>query len=157
MSENEKVQAIVDNIPSVPAKQITIDGITYHLDELTDAAKQQLGNLRAVDAELSDLQRKRAIASVARTAYVNALAGEMPKEVTPPKDGGRSAVVDGVSHDWDSLGERVQGLLTGIRAADQELERNNGLVQMAQTARGAFAGAVKQNLPKKDAATPETL
>jgi hypothetical protein len=60
-------------------------------------------------------------------------------------------VIDGVAHDWDSLGERVQGLIAGIRAADQELVRTNGLVQMANLARSTFANAIQQNLPKKEA------
>ena len=132
------------------ARQITIDGIAYGLDELTKTAKQQLVNVRAVDTELAALQRQRAIAGVARATYVKAVASAMPKEATPPKDGARSAVIDGVSHDWASLGERVQGLLTGIRAADQELARIHGLVQMANVARDTFANAVQQNLPKKE-------
>lgn len=136
----------------VGARQITIDGTSYLLDELNDVAKRQLGNVRAVDAELAGLQRQRSIVGVARAAYARSVAAAMPKEVTPPQDGGRSAVIDGVAHDWASLGERVQGLLQGIRAAEQELFRLNGLVQMAQTARGTFASAVKKNLPSKEAA-----
>ena len=132
--------------------QISIDGTAYNLADLTDAAKQQLGNVRLVDQELAQLQRQRAIASVARTAYAGAVAAALPKEPTVPADGARSAVINGETYDWASLGERVQGLLTGIRAADQELARLNARVQMAQAARGTFAEVVKQNLPKRDAA-----
>lgn len=60
-------------------------------------------------------------------------------------------VVDGVAHDWASLDERVQGLLAGIRAADQELSRLHTKTQLAQAARAAFAQGVKQNLPKRAA------
>jgi hypothetical protein len=149
MTKNKLTQPVVNQPADAPTKQITIDGIAYSLDELTKTAKQQLVNVRAVDAEMASLQRQRAIAGVARAAYVRAVAGAMPKEVTAPNDGARSAVIDGVSHDWASLGERVQGLLSGIRAADQELARINGLVQMAQVARSTFANAVQKNLPKK--------
>lgn len=156
MSKSETPNSATTNTLAITAaptlKQITIDGIAYSLDELTDAAKQQLGNVRAVEAEMASLQRQRGIASVARAAYVAAVSASLPKEPVAPKDGDRSAVIDGVAHDWTSLGERVQGLINGIRAADQELARINGLVQMAQTARGTFANAVKQNLPKKAAA-----
>lgn len=138
--------------PTPKTPQITIDGVAYNLADLSDAAKQQLGNVRLVDQELARLQRQRAIASVARSAYAQAVAGALPKEPQAPADGARSAVINGVTYDWVSLGERVQGLLTGIRAADQELVRLNARVQMAQTARGAFAQVVKQNLPKKDVA-----
>lgn len=133
-------------------KQITIDGVSYNLADLSDTAKQQLGNVRLVDQELARLQRQRGIATVARNLYAQAVSKALPKEATPPADGARSAVINGVTYDWAALGERVQGLLAGIRAAEQELIRLNAQVQMAQTARGAFAQAAKQNLPKPDAA-----
>ncbi len=143
----------VSSTPSpAPSPQITIDGIAYNLSDFTDAAKQQLGNVRLVDQELAHLQRQHAIASVARSAYVGALSAALPKEPTTPADGARSAVINGVTYDWASLGERVQGLLTGIRAADQELARLNAQTQLAQTARGTFAEVIKQNLPKRDVA-----
>ena len=135
-----------------PAQQINIDGVAYSLAELSDTAKQQIGNVRLVDQELAHLQRQGAITSVARSSYVAAAAAALPKEPTAPKDGARSVVIDGVAHDWASLGERVQGLIAGIRAADQELARLNAQVQMAQTARGAFAQGVKRNLPKRETA-----
>ena len=120
--------------------------------DLSDSAKQQLGNVRLVDQELARLQRQRAIASVARTAYASAVSAALPKEVTAPADGAKSAVINGVSHDWASLGERVQGLLTGIRAADQEMARLNTQAQLAQTARAAFAENAKKALPKSTVA-----
>ena len=142
--------SVVSSPSSAPSPQITIDGIAYNLSDLTDAAKQQLGNVRLVDQELAHLQRQRAIANVARSAYVGAVSSALPKEPTTPADGARSAVINGVTYDWASLGERVQGLLTGIRAADQELARLNAQAQLAQTARGSFAQVIKQSLPKRE-------
>jgi len=115
-------------------------------------AKKQLGNVRLVDQELAQLQRQQAIARVARNAYAGAVASALPSQPTPPADGARSAVIDGITHDWASLSERVQGLIAGIHSAEQELARLNAQVQMAKTARGSFAQAAKQNLPKRDAA-----
>jgi hypothetical protein len=132
--------------------QITIDGVSYNLTDLSDKAKQQLGNVRLVDRELAALRNQLGIASVARHAYVQAVSAALPKEPTVPADGARSAVVNGVTYDWVSLGERVQGLLAGIRAADQELARINARVQLTQTARGSFAEVAKQNLPKPEVA-----
>lgn len=152
MAKNHKTTPAISKPSSAPTPQITIDGISYSLDELTNAAKQQLVNVRVVDQELVTLQRQRAIVDVARQTYVTAVSRAMPKEATAPKDGARSAVIDGVVHDWASLDERVQGLLLGIRAAENELNRLQGLIQMAQAARGSFAQSVKQNLPKREAA-----
>lgn len=132
--------------------QISIDGTSYNLSEFNDAAKKQLVNVKLVDQELAHLQRQRGIASVARSAYVRAVSAALPKEPTAPADGARSAVINGITHDWASLGERVQGLISGIRAADQELARINSQVQMAQAARGTFAQVIKRNMPKRTAA-----
>ena len=57
---------------------ITIDGKDYAQDELSDAAKAQLTNLRVVDQEISRLQQQQAIAQTARNAYANALKAELP-------------------------------------------------------------------------------
>jgi hypothetical protein len=152
MSKN-KTPAPVNSKPSVTAApQITIDGIAYNVAELSDTVKQQIGNVRVVDQELKRLQAQGGIASVARAAYVNAVSAELPKEPTAAKDGARSAVINGVTYDWGSLGERVQGLLLGIRAADQELTRIKAQAQLAQTARVSFAQTMKLELPKRDAA-----
>ncbi|WP_367715678.1 DUF6447 family protein [Nitratireductor sp. GISD-1A_MAKvit] len=58
---------------------ITIDGKTYEIDKLTDEAKSQLGNIRAVDAELQRLEQQKAIAQTARLAYARVLQEELVK------------------------------------------------------------------------------
>ncbi len=58
---------------------IDIDGKTYQIDNLSGEAKSQLGNVRAVDAELKRLQRQTAIAQTARNAYARALQEELAK------------------------------------------------------------------------------
>lgn len=60
------------------AQTITIDGKDYALDDLSEAAKAQLTNLRVVDQEISRLQQQQAIAQTARNAYANALKAELP-------------------------------------------------------------------------------
>ncbi|MCF7996986.1 MAG: DUF6447 family protein [Chromatiaceae bacterium] len=56
----------------------TIDGTEYSLADLSDAAKQQLTNLRICDQEIQRLQQQLAIAQTARAAYANALKAELP-------------------------------------------------------------------------------
>ena len=46
--------------------QVTIDGIQYDLDTLTDVAKQQLINLQVTDGEIARLQTQLVIAQTAR-------------------------------------------------------------------------------------------
>lgn len=57
---------------------ITIDGQNYNLADLSDAARNQLVNLRVTDQEIASLQQKLAIAQTARVAYANALKAELP-------------------------------------------------------------------------------
>ena len=57
---------------------ITIDGKDYALENLSEAAKSQLTNLRIVDQEIARLQQQQAIAQTARNAYAQALQAELP-------------------------------------------------------------------------------
>lgn len=148
MSKQPSKLPPVTSLSSEPTKQITIDGNSYNLDNLSADAKQQLINLKSVDQELAKLKCQRAIANLARSAYANAVSAALPKTPTQPSDGARSAVINGVTYDWGSLGERVQGLLTGIQAADRELARVHAQTQLAQTARGIVAQGVNQSLPR---------
>ncbi|MCB1517816.1 MAG: hypothetical protein KDJ19_09410 [Hyphomicrobiaceae bacterium] len=61
---------------------ITIDGKRYRLADLTKEAQTQLVNVRGVDQEITDLQRKAAIAQTARGAYLRALSDAL-KSVQP--------------------------------------------------------------------------
>ena len=52
---------------------ITINGTRYASANFSDAARAQLQNVQAVDAELARLNQQAAIMQTARNAYVNAL------------------------------------------------------------------------------------
>ena len=60
------------------ATNITIDGKEYDLDQLSEAAKSQLTNVRVTDQEIARLQQQLSIAQTARQAYARALQGELP-------------------------------------------------------------------------------
>jgi len=59
---------------------VTINGKEYALENLSEAAKDQLTNLRVVDQEISRLQQQQAIAQTARNAYAKALQAELPAD-----------------------------------------------------------------------------
>lgn len=61
-------------------QKISIDGKEYALNELSDAAKNQLVSLKAADGEIARLQTQLAIAQTARNAYARALAEQLPKD-----------------------------------------------------------------------------
>lgn len=60
--------------------QVTIDGREYEAEQLSDAARQQVVNLTAVDEEIRRLQTQLAIYQTARNSYASALKAEMPKD-----------------------------------------------------------------------------
>lgn len=60
-------------------KNVTIDGVDYAIDELSQEARVQLTNLQVTDREIAHVQQRLAIFQTARTAYANALKAELPK------------------------------------------------------------------------------
>ena len=52
---------------------VTIDGMDYDLDEMSDNAKAQLESLVAVDKKIGEMQQDMAILQTARNAYAVAL------------------------------------------------------------------------------------
>ena len=62
-------------------ESITLNGTTYTLADLSEEAKNQITNVRAVDIEIARLQQLLAITQTARNAYVSALAAAVPPAV----------------------------------------------------------------------------
>ena len=61
------------------AQKITIDDVEYNLNDLSDNAKAQLGNIQFVDAQLQQLNNELAVSDTARIGYTNALKSELAK------------------------------------------------------------------------------
>ncbi|MEA3644088.1 MAG: DUF6447 family protein, partial [Lamprobacter sp.] len=59
---------------------LTIDGTDYPIADLSEAAQQQVTNLRVCDQEIQRLQQQLGIAQTARAAYANALKAELPSK-----------------------------------------------------------------------------
>jgi hypothetical protein len=57
-----------------------IDGRDYETEQLSDAAKAQLANIKLVDQKIAQLKQELAIVQTARNAYGRALQAELPKE-----------------------------------------------------------------------------
>jgi len=60
------------------ADLITVDGVEYNINEMSDAAKAQLSNIQFVDHQVRQLQNEWAISDTARLGY-QALKGELLK------------------------------------------------------------------------------
>jgi hypothetical protein len=61
------------------ADLITVDGVEYNINEMSDAAKAQLSNIQFVDHQVRQLQNEWAISDTARIGYQAALKGELLK------------------------------------------------------------------------------
>ncbi|MET4162490.1 hypothetical protein ABIE61_002349 [Marinobacterium sp. MBR-111] len=62
--------------------KVTIDGVEYIYEELTEAARNQITNLRATEAELNRQQALLGMLQAARVKYVELLKSELPQAVT---------------------------------------------------------------------------
>lgn len=61
-------------------QKLTIDGKEYLLDDLSEAAKTQLMNLRAADQKIASVQQELAMLQTARNVYAKAMAESLPKD-----------------------------------------------------------------------------
>ena len=60
---------------------ITIDGVEYALNDLTENAKAQIINIQFIDAQLQQLRNELAVSDTARIGYTTALKTELGKIV----------------------------------------------------------------------------
>ena len=63
----------------MPEEKLTIDGVHYDLEKLTENAKLQLVNIQFVDNQLLQLENEWAVADTARIGYSQALKRELEK------------------------------------------------------------------------------
>lgn len=59
--------------------EVTVDGVTFKLNELSEEAQSQVNNLQFVDAQIAELNAKLAVFQTARIAYQNALQQLVPR------------------------------------------------------------------------------
>ena len=58
--------------------EVTIEGVSYKVSTLSEAAQLQVENLRFVDAQMAELNSKLAVYQTARNAYQSALQQLLP-------------------------------------------------------------------------------
>ena len=58
--------------------------------------------------------------------------------------------IDGKDYDADSLSDEAKAQLTSLQVTDQEIQRLNIQLAIAQTARNAYARALAELLPKTE-------
>ncbi|MCG5526333.1 DUF6447 family protein [Ectothiorhodospira haloalkaliphila] len=62
----------------------------------------------------------------------------------------KNVTIDGKQYDLQGLSDNAKSQLTNLRVTDQEIERLNQRLAIAQTARAAYARALNAELPKTE-------
>lgn len=60
--------------------KITVEGIEYNTEDLSDNGKAQLASLQFLEVQMSKLQNEIAVFQTAKNAYISALKAELQKE-----------------------------------------------------------------------------
>ena len=60
--------------------KITVDGLEYNTEDLSDNGKAQLASLQFLEAQLNKIKGEIAVYQTARNSYVAALKGELEKQ-----------------------------------------------------------------------------
>ena len=59
--------------------KITVDGVDYNTEDLTDNGKAQLASLQFLEVQMKKLQSEIAVFQTAKAAYIAALKAELEK------------------------------------------------------------------------------
>ena len=59
--------------------EVTVDGVSFRLDQLNDEARAQVASLQFVQAEIERLHAQLAVYGTAKIAYQNALRNCVPR------------------------------------------------------------------------------
>lgn len=59
--------------------KITVDGIEYNTEDLSDNGKAQLASLQFLEVQMTKLQNEISVFQTAKSAYVAALKAELEK------------------------------------------------------------------------------
>jgi hypothetical protein len=62
--------------------KITVDGIDYNTEDLTDNGKAQLASLQFLEVQMNKLQNEIAVFQTAKQAYIGALKAELEKDAS---------------------------------------------------------------------------
>ena len=66
--------------------KITVDGIDYNTEDLSDNGKAQLASLQFLESQMNKLKGEIAVYQTAKGAYVNALKAELEKQEPSNQD-----------------------------------------------------------------------
>ncbi len=78
-SENMNTEMDAEDTTASQEAVVTLDGVRYSIDQLSETARQTLASIRFCDEAIQQRQNELAIADTARRAYGAALKRELAK------------------------------------------------------------------------------
>lgn len=121
---------------------LTLDGNEYEIDSLSAEAQAQVTNLQVCDNHLANLAQNQAIFQTARNAYARALKSQLPEKAHPNKKKGVIAI-DGTNYELEKFSQAAQAELASLQLVDRKLADLAGEAAFVQTARNAYASALR--------------
>ena len=61
---------------------VTVDGVDYLFENLSDFAKSQIKNIQFSDEQISQLQNELAVSNTARNGYISVLTNELSDQIS---------------------------------------------------------------------------
>ncbi|WP_236014281.1 DUF6447 family protein [Marinobacterium alkalitolerans] len=129
-----------------PMATITIDDKEYNLEDLSENARAQIGSMRVADQEIASLQSKMALAQTARNAYARQLAASLPEKEATANKKKDVITIDGKKYNAADFTDNAKQQIAMLRRCDQKLATLQAENAIAQTARNAYAAALKAAL-----------
>ncbi|MGC9387017.1 MAG: DUF6447 family protein [Hydrogenovibrio sp.] len=124
--------------------KVTIDDVEYQLADLSDEVKNTLQSMNFVDKKIVDLQMELAATKTARNAYGRSLSENLPDQQTELDE--NVLRIDDKKYLLSDLSDNARGQAASIRFCDQQLSRLESELAIVQTARQAYAKAVREGL-----------
>ncbi len=126
---------------------INIDGTEYESDNLSDKAKAELGSIQAVDAKHEALNADVAIYQTARNAYANSLQAQLPEKTASASKKKDVITIDDKNYAIEDFSDEAKAELGSMQFVDNQLAELQAQIAVIQTARIAYANALKAELP----------
>lgn len=125
---------------------VKIDNKEYSLNSLSEAAKVEMNSIKIVDQKLAVLQSDLAIFQTARNAYHQAFLTELPAKQAHPNKKKDVINVGDKKYAIDDISENAKAQLTSLQATEQRIAQLQADIAIAQTARNAYAAALRAQL-----------
>lgn len=123
---------------------LKIDGKEYNLDEMSENARAQAGSLQVSNQKISQLQFDLAVFQTARLAYARDLAEKLPEPAGKKKKD--LVTIDNKQYSMADFSDEAKAVMGSVRFVDQRLAQLQAELAIAQTARNAYAMALKAQL-----------